>query len=142
MQKQKSLKLIVLTLAILLLDVPKAFAAKHRKQGSATTRSPPPTQAPPPNQDASKLSYGNQGPPPAYNNPSPPQSGYNTNNHNQPPPPYQQNAAHPQQPYQGQPQPVIVNHVQQPQSGGGGLGTAGGLAVGKKIANENMKKQN
>lgn len=131
MQKRKSLKLLVVMFAILILDVPRISAAKHRKQGSATTRSPPPTQAPAatqgPNSDAAKLSYGNQGPPPQQN-------------HNQPPPPYQQHAGAPP-PYQpqpggyqqpgGAPQPqhVVVSHVQQPQSSGG-LGTAGGLAVG------------
>lgn len=142
MQKQKLLKFTVIVFAILLLDVPKAFAAKHRKQGSATTRGPAPSQAPAPaqpaspNNDAAKLSYGNQGPPPAYQShnqgPPPPQAGWNQNqNHNQPPPPYQQNAGHPPPSYQSQPQqPVIINHVQQPQSSGG-LGTAGGLAVGE-----------
>jgi hypothetical protein len=131
MQKQKLMKFTVVIFAILLLDVPKAFAAKHRKQGSATTRGPPAAPPQAPNQDAAKLSYGNQGPPPAYQN------------HNQPPPPYQQNAGQAPPPYQQnqpqqqqsyhqnqpqQQQPVIINHVQ-PQSSGG-LGTAGGLAVG------------
>jgi hypothetical protein len=132
MQRQKFLKFAVLVFVVLLLDVPKTFASKkHRKQGQSTTRAPPPPQQQPaqnqaPNQDASKLSYGNQGPPPPYQV-GQPQGGFN----HQPPPPYQQNAGHPPQSYQSQPQPVIINHVQQPQSGGGGLGTAGGLAVGK-----------
>ena len=139
MQRQKYIKFAVVIVAALLLELPKTFASKkqHRKQGQATTRGPPPSQASQPsqpaqpansqaaNQDAAKLSYGNQGPPPPYQShsqPGPPQN-------QGPPPPYQQSPGGYQQ---QQPQPVIINHVQQPQSGGGGgLGTAGGLAVGK-----------
>lgn len=146
MQKQKSLKFFVLICAILILDLPKICTAKRHngKQGSATTRGPAPTQAPQPppqspNSDPAKLSYGNQGPPA-------PAPGWNTNNqnHGPPPPSYEQSHGPPQYSqhppsYQGQPgynqpgapQPVIINHVQQPQSGGsGGLGVGSGLAIG------------
>lgn len=136
------MQFFVVILVVLILDLPLISAAKHRKQGSATTRGPAPTQAAThapqptqnPNSDPSKLSYGNQGPPP--------QAGWNTNNQNHgPPPSYQQSQQHAPPPYsqnqpsyQGQPgggqQPVIINHVQQPQSSGGGLGVGGGLAIG------------
>lgn len=145
MQKQSSLKFLVVLFSVCVLSAPIISAKKqHKSGGQATTRSPPPTQgapapapAPAPNNDAAKLSYGGQH--------SPPQP-----NHNQPPPSYQQSQAaqpppyspHPQpQPgYQPQPggfqqpgpQPIIVNHVPQQQSSGG-LGTAGGLALGEFI---------
>lgn len=126
MQRKKCLQVFAVLLVVLVLDVPRISAYKHnaRKQGKTTTKSPPPTQAPPTNA------------PPAA---QPAQAPV----HTQPPPPYQ--AAAPQQPhpYDSQPgqnfhppgppsapQPVIINHVQQPQSSGG-LGTAGGLAIGK-----------
>lgn len=145
MQRQK-VKFIVAFLSVMLLNLPTLNAAKHRKQGASTTRgtpapthAPAPTSAPAPpppapNNDATKLSYGNQGPPPAYNNaghPAPPP--YSPN-----PPQYGgggQSGYHPQPGYQSQPggQPVYVNHVQQPQQGGGGLGVGSGLAIGKKI---------
>lgn len=144
MQKQKSLKFFVVICAVLILDLPKICTARHHhKQGSATTRGPAPTQAPQPqptqgaNSDAAKLSYGNQGPPaPAA---APP--GWNTNNQNHaPPPPYQPSAGHPPPPYSPNPppypgaapgpQPVIINHVQQPQPSSGGLGVGSGLAIG------------
>lgn len=144
----QKLKFFVVVFAILILDLPLISAAKHRKQGSATTRGPAPTQAAThapqptqsPNSDPSKLSYGNQGPPP--------QAGWNTNNQNHgPPPSYQQSQQHaPPQYSQNQPsyqggqpgyqpggagqQPVIINHVQQPQSSSGGLGVGSGLAIG------------
>lgn len=135
MQKQKSLKFFVAVCVVLMVDVPLINAHKH-KQGRTTSRgtqAPAPTQAP--NNDNAKLSYGNQGPAPqpGFNhNPSPPAYQPNGNA----PPPYSHNPP----PYQSQPgyhqpapaqQPIIVHHVQQPQSSGGGLGTAGGLAVGK-----------
>jgi hypothetical protein len=144
MLKQRSLRLFAVIFIGLVLDVPLIAAAKHRpsKQGSPTTRPTRPTQ-PTPNPDAAKLSYGNQGPPQGQA----PAPGFN-----QPPPPYQQHAGppagYPQNPpaYGAQPgyhppgpgyqqapmgqQPVIVNHVQQPQSGGG-LGVGSGLAIGK-----------
>lgn len=121
-------KVFVVLCGVLVLNVPTINAYKHRK-GGTTSKSAPATQAPQPtqgpNQDAAKLSYGNNAAPPPY--------GQSTGNNQPPsyqpyggghPPPYSQN------PPQGQ-QPVIINHVQQPQSSGGGLGTAGGLAVGK-----------
>lgn len=153
------MKVFVVVFTIFILNAQMISAAKKRKQGSATTRAPKPVAAPAPaqapNQDAAKLSYGNQGPPP-------PQAGWNTNNqHPQGPPPYQAHAAGGPPPYQpqggfqqpqgppppyqqggfqqsqpgnfqqpGQQQPVIINHVQQPQSSGG-IGAAGGLAIGK-----------
>lgn len=144
MQRQ-NLKFFVVICAFLVLDLPRICIAKHHhRQGSATTRGPAPTQAPPPqpsqgpNSDAAKLSYGNQGPeshaPPAA---APP--GWNTNQNHAPPPPYSPNppSYQPQpgyhQPGAGPapaPQPVIINHVQQPQSSGGGLGVGSGLAIG------------
>lgn len=125
------MKFLVLLLVVLIVDVPIISASRH-KQGKATTRgAPAPTQAPAPaptqgpNQDAAKLSYGGN------QNSAPAQPSYA---HNPPPPsyqPYGQSAGHPPPPYSPQQpgQPVIINHVQQPQSSGG-LGTAGGLAVG------------
>lgn len=144
MQNQKSLKLLIVLFVILILDVPKVYSHK-RKQGKTTTRgTPAPTQSPPTqgaNSDAAKLSYGNQGPPPAqgnyqnHNQPPSPYQPYGQNaGHPGAPPPYSPNPSYPSQPGYHQPapgqQPIIVNHVQQPQSSGG-LGTAGGLALGQ-----------
>lgn len=128
MQKQ-NLKFFAVLFAILIINVPLIDAAKQKK-GRTTTRATPaatqsqPTQAP--NQDAAKLSYGNQGPPPAYQ----PAGGHPPPYSQNPPPSYQSQQPAYHQPAPAQ-QPVNVYHVQQPQqSSGGGLGIAGGLAVG------------
>lgn len=141
--KMQKLKFFVAVCVVLMIDVPLINAARH-KQGRTTSRgtaAPAPTQAP--QNDNSKLSYGNQGPPAAHNPPPPAYQPYGQSGghapppYSQNPPPYQsQQGYHQPAPAPGyhQPapaqQPIIVNHVQQPQSSGG-LGTAGGLAVGK-----------
>lgn len=103
-------KLFCVLFVVLILDVTKIQAKKKHVGTTRRATQAPSTQAPSfqnnPQQNA---------PPPAYA--AHPQSG--------PPPPYSQS---PQQAPGG---PVIINHVQPAQSGGGGgLGTAGGLAVG------------